>query len=221
MLTLLSRGEVAHNWPQAGCQWSTLPPGLTAKGEAWKLQLYSNYLVLSSLFQAPAGESGTGNSRRETPYSPSNQQTPAAPRPAHLSGRETRFASINFITSQDDSKSQTKPGVIQPFSRVRQNAASHNSEDGDSPNPFQQPELCFNIQNSQKPPSPPSPDDIPINVKQAYKTFAAVPLSHPLLETQVTSAGWGGCYTNSGTNRRLSIAGECVELLGFLLCEQQ
>ncbi|KAM6102774.1 protein scribble homolog isoform 38-T38 [Theristicus caerulescens] len=92
-------------------------------------------------------------------------------------------ASINFITSQDDSKS-TKPGVIQPLSRVRQNAASHNSEDGDSPNPFQQPELCFSIQNSQKPPSPPSPDEIPINVKQAYKTFAAVPLSHPLLETQ-------------------------------------
>ncbi|XP_029866813.1 protein scribble homolog isoform X48 [Aquila chrysaetos chrysaetos] len=134
--------------------------------------------------KAPAGESGTGNSRREAPYSPSNQQTPAAPRPAHLSGRETRFASINFITSQDESKSQTKPGVIQPLSRVRQNAALHNSEDGDSPNPFQQPELCFNIQNSQKPPSPPSPDEIPINVKQAYKTFAAVPLSHPLLETQ-------------------------------------
>ncbi|KAM6275225.1 protein scribble homolog isoform 29-T29 [Spheniscus humboldti] len=94
-----------------------------------------------------------------------------------------KVASINFITSQDDSKS-TKPGVIQPLSRVRQNAASHNSEDGDSPNPFQQPELCFNIQNCQKPPSPPSPDEIPINVKQAYKTFAAVPLSHPLLETQ-------------------------------------
>ncbi|XP_040978819.1 protein scribble homolog isoform X42 [Aquila chrysaetos chrysaetos] len=94
-----------------------------------------------------------------------------------------KVASINFITSQDESKS-TKPGVIQPLSRVRQNAALHNSEDGDSPNPFQQPELCFNIQNSQKPPSPPSPDEIPINVKQAYKTFAAVPLSHPLLETQ-------------------------------------
>ncbi|XP_074880339.1 protein scribble homolog isoform X39 [Buteo buteo] len=122
---------------------------------------------LEILQKAPAGESGTGNSRREAPYSPSNQQ-----------------ASINFITSQDESKSQTKPGVIQPLSRVRQNAASHNSEDGDSPNPFQQPELCFNIQNSQKPPSPPSPDEIPINVKQAYKTFAAVPLSHPLLETQ-------------------------------------
>uniref|UniRef100_A0A8U7MQ01 Protein scribble homolog n=1 Tax=Corvus moneduloides TaxID=1196302 RepID=A0A8U7MQ01_CORMO len=38
------------------------------------------------------------------------------------------------------------------------------------------------------PPSPPSPDEVPINVKQAYKTFAAVPLSHPLLGTQVTRA---------------------------------
>ncbi|XP_040403521.1 protein scribble homolog isoform X6 [Cygnus olor] len=117
--------------------------------------------------EAPVSESGTGISRRETPYSPSNQQ-----------------ASINFIASQDDSKS-TKPGVIQPLSRVRQNAASHNSEDRDSPNAFQQPEPCSSIQNSPKPPSPPSPDEIPINVKQAYKTFAAVPLSHPLLETQV------------------------------------
>ncbi|KAM6275200.1 protein scribble homolog isoform 4-T4 [Spheniscus humboldti] len=133
------------------------PPLGYGRGGVLKTNLYS---------KAPAGESGTGNSRRETPYSPNNQQ-----------------ASINFITSQDDSKS-TKPGVIQPLSRVRQNAASHNSEDGDSPNPFQQPELCFNIQNCQKPPSPPSPDEIPINVKQAYKTFAAVPLSHPLLETQ-------------------------------------
>ncbi|XP_051630696.1 protein scribble homolog isoform X14 [Manacus candei] len=118
---------------------------------------------------APVGESGTGNSRRETPYSPSNPQ-----------------ASINFITSQDDSKS-TKPGVIQPLSRVRQSAASHSAEEGDSPNPFQQPEPCFRIHNSQKPPSPPSPDEVPINVKQAYKTFAAVPLSHPLLGTQELS----------------------------------
>ncbi|XP_026697152.1 protein scribble homolog isoform X23 [Athene cunicularia] len=122
---------------------------------------------LEILQKAPAGESGTGNARRESPYSPGAQQ-----------------ASINFITSQDDSKSQTKPGVIQPLSRVRQSAASHSAEDGDSPNPFQQPEQRFSIPNSQKPPSPPSPDEIPINVKQAYKTFAAVPLSHPLLEAQ-------------------------------------
>uniref|UniRef100_A0A8C0IB84 Protein scribble homolog n=1 Tax=Bubo bubo TaxID=30461 RepID=A0A8C0IB84_BUBBB len=42
---------------------------------------------------------------------------------------------------------------------------------------------------SQKPPSLPSPDEIPINVKQAYKTFAAVPLSHPLLEVAALSPG--------------------------------
>ncbi|XP_069738175.1 protein scribble homolog isoform X16 [Phaenicophaeus curvirostris] len=112
----------------------------------------------------PVGDVGTGNSRREGPFSPGNQQ-----------------ASISFLTSQDDSKS-TKPGVIQPLARVRQNAATHNVEDGDSPNPFQPPEL--GAQASPKPPSPPSPDEIPINVKQAYKTFAAVPLSHPLLEAQ-------------------------------------
>ncbi|XP_072183791.1 protein scribble homolog isoform X6 [Excalfactoria chinensis] len=106
--------------------------------------------------------------------------------PSSGSQRVNRTASINFIASQDDSRS-TKPGVIQPLSRVRQNAASHNSEDGDSPNPFQQPEPCSSVQSSPKPPSPPSPDEIPINVKQAYKTFAAVPLSHPLLETQVPS----------------------------------
>ncbi|XP_027764012.1 protein scribble homolog, partial [Empidonax traillii] len=136
------------------------PPLGYGSGGVLKTSLYS---------KAPVGESGTGNSRRETPYSPSNLQ-----------------ASINFITSQDDNKS-TKPGVIQPLSRVRQSAASHTAEEGDSPNPFQQPEPCFRIHNSQKPPSPPSPDEVPINVKQAYKTFAAVPLSHPLLGTQELS----------------------------------
>ncbi|XP_064263218.1 protein scribble homolog isoform X5 [Passer domesticus] len=138
---------------------------------------------------APVGESGTGNSRRESPYSPSNPQVPSAPRAPHLAGRETRFASINFITSQDDSKS-TKPGVIQPLSRVRPSAAvAHRAEEGDSPNPFQPPQPCFRTHSSPKPspPSPPSPDEVPINVKQAYKTFAAVPLSQPLLGTQELS----------------------------------
>ncbi|NWI98348.1 SCRIB protein, partial [Crypturellus undulatus] len=76
-------------------------------------------LPSSGLQRVPrsVSESGTGNSRREPPYSPGNQQP--------------------------------------------------------------------------KPPSPPSPDEIPFNVKQAYKTFAAVPLSHPLLETQVLGAGGG------------------------------
>ncbi|XP_066193840.1 protein scribble homolog isoform X1 [Sylvia atricapilla] len=148
---------------------------------------------------APVGESGTGNSRRESPYSPSNPQVPAAPRAPHLAGRETRFASISFITSQDDSKS-TKPGVIQPLSRVRPGAAPHRAQEGDSPNPFQQPGPCFRIHSSQKPspPSPPSPDEVPINVKQAYKTFAAVPLSHPLLGTQEL------CGQSSSENNKMA-----------------
>ncbi|XP_033368416.1 protein scribble homolog isoform X24 [Parus major] len=132
-----------------------------------------------------------------------NRTVPAAPRPPHLAGRETRFASINFTTSQDDSKS-TKPGVIQPLSRVRPSAAPHRAEEGDSPNPFQQPEPCFRIHSSQKPSplSPPSPDEVPINVKQAYKTFAAVPLSHPLLGTQELS----GQSSTENTKMALEVA---------------
>uniref|UniRef100_A0A8D2P2Q1 Protein scribble homolog n=1 Tax=Zosterops lateralis melanops TaxID=1220523 RepID=A0A8D2P2Q1_ZOSLA len=48
--------------------------------------------------------------------------------------------------------------------------------------------LVSPLVHAPSPPSPPSPDEVPINVKQAYKTFAAVPLSHPLLGTQVTAS---------------------------------
>ncbi|XP_042717187.1 protein scribble homolog isoform X17 [Chrysemys picta bellii] len=74
------------------------PPLGYGQGGVLKTNLYS---------KAPAGESGPGSSRRDASYSPSSQQPPAALRPAHLSGRETRFASINFIPPQDDSKSET------------------------------------------------------------------------------------------------------------------
>ncbi|XP_030410008.1 protein scribble homolog isoform X14 [Gopherus evgoodei] len=107
------------------------PPLGYGQGGVLKTNLYS---------KAPAGESGPGSSRRDASYSPSSQQPPAALRPAHLSGRETRFASINFIPPQDDSK-------------------------------------------SLRPPSPSSPEDVPVSVKQAYKTFAAVPLSQANKET--------------------------------------
>ncbi|XP_043834769.1 protein scribble homolog isoform X17 [Dromiciops gliroides] len=39
------------------------------------------------------------------------------------------------------------------------------------------------------PPSPPSPSEFPVNVKQAYRTFAAVPPPHPLTEAQVVPPG--------------------------------
>uniref|UniRef100_A0A8B9PIT6 Protein scribble homolog n=1 Tax=Apteryx owenii TaxID=8824 RepID=A0A8B9PIT6_APTOW len=67
------------------------------------------------------------------------------------------------------------------------------------------PSRCGSLRG-EAPPSPPSPDEIPINVKQAYKTFAAVPLSHPLLETQVTSGGWVECCTSSGADRALRVS---------------
>uniref|UniRef100_A0A674GZ76 PDZ domain-containing protein n=1 Tax=Taeniopygia guttata TaxID=59729 RepID=A0A674GZ76_TAEGU len=54
---------------------------------------------------------------------------------------------------------------------------------------------CVSLQPKPSPPSPPSPDEVPINVKQAYKTFAAVPLSQPLLGTQVAAHSPGGQHS--------------------------
>uniref|UniRef100_A0A674GDX3 Protein scribble homolog n=1 Tax=Taeniopygia guttata TaxID=59729 RepID=A0A674GDX3_TAEGU len=54
---------------------------------------------------------------------------------------------------------------------------------------------CVSLQPKPSPPSPPSPDEVPINVKQAYKTFAAVPLSQPLLGTQVAVHSPGGQHS--------------------------
>ncbi|XP_043923410.1 protein scribble homolog isoform X3 [Protopterus annectens] len=101
------------------------------------------------------------NIKWDAPYSPTSQP-----------------ASINFLTSHSDKN--TKPGVIQPLTRTRQNVVSTSQEDRSSPNPFQQAE----IPNPLQPPSPLSPDEVPVNVKQAYKTFAAVPATHSLLEQQ-------------------------------------
>ncbi|XP_033368432.1 protein scribble homolog isoform X40 [Parus major] len=124
-------------------------------------------------------------------------------------GRKNSLESISSIDrdlspEELEILQKTKPGVIQPLSRVRPSAAPHRAEEGDSPNPFQQPEPCFRIHSSQKPSplSPPSPDEVPINVKQAYKTFAAVPLSHPLLGTQELS----GQSSTENTKMALEVA---------------
>ncbi|XP_056678816.1 protein scribble homolog isoform X30 [Monodelphis domestica] len=124
----------------------------------------------------------------EAPRSPSSQQPPASPRPLHLVGRETRFASISFLPSQEEHKS-TKPGVIQPRPWP---VGSTTSGGRDSPNPFQSSPLPWAYSPSSPrtcPPSPPSPSEFPVNVKQAYRTFAAVPPPHPLTEAQVISPG--------------------------------
>ncbi|XP_031148683.1 protein scribble homolog isoform X6 [Sander lucioperca] len=75
----------------------------------------------------------------------------------------------------------TRPGAIQPVGRVRQ-SPSPATPDGHSPNPFQHGPSPFNSQTSPRAPSPTSPDEFPMNVKQAYKAFAAVPRSLAVLE---------------------------------------
>ncbi|XP_043834768.1 protein scribble homolog isoform X16 [Dromiciops gliroides] len=107
----------------------------------------------------------------DAPRSPSSQQ-----------------ASISFLPSQEEHKS-TKPGVIQPRPWPVGSTASGGR---DSPNPFQSSPLSRAYSpNSPRtcPPSPPSPSEFPVNVKQAYRTFAAVPPPHPLTEAQVVPPG--------------------------------
>ncbi|XP_067342299.1 protein scribble homolog isoform X20 [Channa argus] len=75
----------------------------------------------------------------------------------------------------------TRPGAIQPVGRVRP-SNSPATPDSHSPNPFQHGPSPFNSQTSPRAPSPTSPDEFPMNVKQAYKAFAAVPRSLAVLE---------------------------------------
>ncbi|XP_069077046.1 protein scribble homolog isoform X4 [Pleurodeles waltl] len=139
-------------------------------------------VLKTNMFSKKTTDAFSGSSvKRDAPYSPSAQQ-PAASRSAPLSGRETRFASINFL-SQSDNRS-TKPGAIHPHSWVRQTITPPNTEGRNSPNPFQQPEVSSSGHNSPGPSTPLSPDEFPANIKQAYKTFAAVPVAQPVLELQ-------------------------------------
>ncbi|XP_048338612.1 protein scribble homolog isoform X3 [Sphaerodactylus townsendi] len=146
------------------------PPLGYGQGGVLRTSLYAKTL---------AGETELDTMQRDSPHSPGSQQPPAAPRPAHLVGRETRFAALHCVPAHPESLS-TKPGTIQPLSRMRPPPAA--SEGRDSPNPFQQPELCSSTHNSS--PTPPPPVEISLNAKQAYKAFAAVPASYPVLEPE-------------------------------------
>ncbi|XP_053089267.1 protein scribble homolog isoform X34 [Pangasianodon hypophthalmus] len=123
---------------------------------------------------------------REPLYSPGSQlpsfrqsssSTPVA------QGRETRFASIHLssnVAAKDNSA--TKPGAIQPISRVRPPASPVSQDGHSSPNPFQHGPSPINSQTTPRAPSPDTFNEFPINVKQAYKAFAAVPHSMAVLE---------------------------------------
>nr|XP_033790933.1 protein scribble homolog isoform X4 [Geotrypetes seraphini] len=145
-----------------------------------------NGVLKTNVFsKTPTSDALTGSTiKQDAPNSPSTQQKPEAPRSAHLLGRETRFASINFLSSQNDKL--TRPGVIQPLCTVRQTAVG-SVEGRGSPNPFQQGQICPIAHNSPGPSSSLSPEEFPVNVKEAYKTFAAVPVVHPALGPQEMS----------------------------------
>ncbi|XP_062850037.1 protein scribble homolog isoform X4 [Trichomycterus rosablanca] len=134
------------------------PP--TGYGRQGKLQ--------TSLYNkaSPADGQRVDSPVREGHYSPSPQ-----------------LASIHLtsnVTTKDHSG--TKPGAIQPISRVRP-PASPSSQDGlSSPTPFRHSPSPINSQITQRPPSPDTFSQFPVNVKQAYKTFAAVPHSMAVLE---------------------------------------
>ncbi|XP_035375690.1 protein scribble homolog isoform X19 [Electrophorus electricus] len=83
----------------------------------------------------------------------------------------------------------TKPGAIQPVSRVR-SAASPPSRDGhSSPNPFQHGPPAFNTQTAPREPSPDTFDEFPVTFKRAYKAFAAVP--HSVAEPEPPQDAFG------------------------------
>ncbi|XP_042616472.1 protein scribble homolog isoform X1 [Cyprinus carpio] len=103
---------------------------------------------------------------RDAAYSPHNSQS-----------------NIHFPSNANTKdNSSTKPGAIQPLSRVRP-AVSPASQDGhSSPNPFQHGLSPISCQTTPRAPSPDTHEEYPINIKQVYKAFAAVPHSLAVLE---------------------------------------
>ncbi|XP_053571461.1 protein scribble homolog [Bombina bombina] len=77
-----------------------VPPTGYGSSGVLKTTLYSSKKI-------PSADSSTG-AKRDAPCSPSTPQQAVAPRSCHLSGRETRFASINFV-SHNDSRTTPSP----------------------------------------------------------------------------------------------------------------
>ncbi|XP_034022938.1 LOW QUALITY PROTEIN: protein scribble homolog [Thalassophryne amazonica] len=123
---------------------------------------------LQKVNRAPSSDfARTDSPIREAPYSPTIQ-------PANIHYTSTP-------TAKESTSSSTRPGAIHPVGRMRP-STSPATPDGHSPNPFQHGPSPFNSQTSPCAPSLSSPDEFPMNVKEAYKAFAAVPRSLAVLE---------------------------------------
>ncbi|XP_041422673.1 protein scribble homolog isoform X4 [Xenopus laevis] len=153
---------IVANKKRAGASGASLsgpPIGYGSAGEL-KTTMYNK--------KTPPGDPSAA--KKEAPCSPSAQQT-VPPRACPLSGRETRFASIKFV-SQAESR-QTQPGVIKSLPLVHVTDVSPQS-------PSRQ-----EHRTPQSPAPPVIPEDgFPTNAKQAYKTYAALPSTHASLEQQ-------------------------------------
>ncbi|XP_058688316.1 protein scribble homolog isoform X34 [Poecile atricapillus] len=81
-----------------------------------------------------------------------NRTVPAAPRPPHLAGRETRFASINFTTSQDDSKSELSGQSSTENTKMALEVAAHSPGGQHSPEQrsFRERQKYFEIEVKQQ-----------------------------------------------------------------------
>ncbi|RXM98488.1 Protein scribble-like [Acipenser ruthenus] len=137
-----------------------------------------DYKTLAALPNTSLQKVSRGPSSEPTGVNSTSWEAPCSP--------TTQPASINFLSSTTPKENiSTKPGVIHPLSRVCQNTSPANQDGRNSPNPFQHGPAPSETLSSPRAPSPLSPDKVPANVKQAYKTFAAVPTTHPVLEQQV------------------------------------
>ncbi|XP_019897354.2 protein scribble homolog isoform X14 [Esox lucius] len=152
--------------------------------------------ALQKVNRAPSTEiPRTDSPIRDAPYSPSTQPPSAHSSTSSLcAGRETRFATIHFTHTAKENNSplspyETRPGAIQPLSRPGGRPSpspatpDRHSRDGhNSPNPFQHGPSPINSQTSPRAPTSDTIDEFPLNPKQAYKAFAAVPHSLAVLE---------------------------------------
>nr|XP_021333092.1 protein scribble homolog isoform X4 [Danio rerio] len=119
---------------------------------------------------------------RDAAHSPHNSQQSHKSSSAML-GREVRYSNIHFPSNANTKdNASTKPGAIQPLSRVRPPVSPASQDGHSSPNPFQHGLSPINSQTTPRAPSPDTHEEYPINIKQVYKAFAAVPHSLAVLE---------------------------------------
>ncbi|XP_074919444.1 protein scribble homolog isoform X17 [Chelonoidis abingdonii] len=109
----------------------------------------------------------------ENPFVVANRRGKAAGK-ACLGGPPLGYGQGGVLKTNLYSKAPA--GESGPGSSRRDASYSPSSQQGREKNPDQR-------ESRLRPPSPSSPEDVPVSVKQAYKTFAAVPLSQANKET--------------------------------------